>query len=36
LGFIKGSQDIIIPWEDIKKIGDDVILVDVDPSIIRR
>ena len=28
LGFIKGSQDIIIPWEDIKKIGDDVILVD--------
>ncbi|WP_129723281.1 YlmC/YmxH family sporulation protein [Xylanivirga thermophila] len=30
LGFFKGEGDIVIPWERIKKIGDDVILVDVD------
>lgn len=29
LGLLKGEGDIIIPWEKIKKIGDDVILVDV-------
>ncbi|NLI60698.1 MAG: YlmC/YmxH family sporulation protein [Clostridiales bacterium] len=30
MGFIKGHTDYVIPWEKIKKIGDDVILVDVD------
>ena len=27
--FFKGSNNIYIPWKDIKKIGDDVILVEV-------
>ena len=31
MGFFKGGQDIVIPWERIKKIGDDVILVDINP-----
>lgn len=30
MGFLKGDQDIVISWEKIKKIGDDVILVDID------
>jgi len=32
LGFLKGGNDIVIPWEKIKKIGDDVILVDIKPG----
>ena len=32
MGFLKGEGDYVIPWEKIKKRGDDVILVDVDPN----
>ena len=30
LGLLKEEDDLVIPWEKIKKIGDDVILVDVE------
>lgn len=30
LGLLREEDDIVIPWERIKKIGDDVILVDVE------
>lgn len=30
LGLLKSEDDLVIPWEKIKKIGDDVILVDVE------
>lgn len=30
LGLLKEEDDILIPWEKIKKIGDDVILVDIE------
>ncbi|HHZ14261.1 MAG: YlmC/YmxH family sporulation protein [Caldicoprobacterales bacterium] len=32
MGFLKGEKDYVIPWDRIKKIGDDVILVDVDSN----
>ncbi|HZJ56714.1 MAG TPA: YlmC/YmxH family sporulation protein [Clostridia bacterium] len=32
MGFFKGDKDYVIPWDKIKKIGDDVILVDVDSN----
>jgi YlmC/YmxH family sporulation protein len=35
MGLFKGEQDLVIPWEKIKKIGDDVILVDV-PTVDRE
>ena len=28
LGFLGRSEDIIIKWENIKKIGDDIIVID--------
>jgi len=31
MGILKGDRDIVIPWEKIKKVGDDVILVDIPP-----
>ena len=34
LGLLKEEDDVVIPWERIKKIGDDVILVDVESRII--
>ena len=30
MGLIKNGDDIVIPWERKKKIGDDVILVDIE------
>lgn len=30
LGFMGGEGDYVIPWSDIEKIGDDVILVRVE------
>ena len=30
MGFMVREEDIIIPWKDIKVIGDDTILVDFD------
>lgn len=29
MGFLGRREDIVIPWECIRKIGDDIILVDV-------
>lgn len=28
MGFLGREEDVVIKWEDIKKIGDDVIIVD--------
>lgn len=28
--FVKGERDFIIPWRNIRKIGEDVILVELD------
>lgn len=35
-GFIGKDNEFIIPWERIKKIGEDIILVDMDERFIRK
>lgn len=36
LGFIGRDNEFIIPWEKIKKIGEDIILVDLDERFMRK
>ncbi|NLM49990.1 MAG: YlmC/YmxH family sporulation protein, partial [Clostridiaceae bacterium] len=36
LGFFGQSEDIVIPWDKIHKIGDDIILVEYDETQYRR
>lgn len=35
-GIIGKDSEFIIPWERIKKIGEDIILVDMDERFIRK
>ncbi len=35
-GIIGKDNEIIIPWEYIKKIGEDIILVDMDDRFMRK
>lgn len=35
-GLIGKDNEFIIPWEKIKKIGEDIILVDLDERFIRK
>ncbi len=35
-GFIGKDNELIIPWERIKKIGEDIILVDLDDRFLRK
>jgi YlmC/YmxH family sporulation protein len=36
LGFIGKDNECVIPWEKIKKIGEDIILVEMDDRFIRK
>ena len=36
LGLFGKNDDYIIPWDNIQKIGEDIILVDLDNKTIRR
>ena len=33
MGFLGRKEDVVIPWEAIRKIGDDIVLVDYQPMI---
>jgi YlmC/YmxH family sporulation protein len=35
-GIIGKDNEVIIPWESIKKIGEDIILVDMDTRFMRK
>lgn len=35
-GFIGKDSELVIPWERVKKIGEDIIFVDLDERFIRR
>ncbi|MCX8130338.1 MAG: YlmC/YmxH family sporulation protein [Clostridia bacterium] len=35
-GIIGKDSEIVIPWESIKKIGEDIILVDMDERFMRK
>lgn len=35
-GLIGKNNEFIIPWERIRKIGDDIVLVDLDERFIRK
>ncbi len=35
-GLFGGEKDIVIPWEAIRTIGDDIILVDYNDQTVRR
>jgi YlmC/YmxH family sporulation protein len=35
-GFVGKENEFIIPWEKVKKIGEDIVLVDMDERYIRK
>ena len=35
-GFIGRDNEFVIPWEKIRKIGEDIILVDMDERFLRK
>lgn len=36
LSFLGGRQELVIPWEAVKKIGSEVVIVNMDPTYSRR
>jgi len=36
LGFIGKDSQMVIPWEKIKKIGEDIVLVELDERFMRK
>ena len=35
-GFLGKENEFVIPWENIKKIGEDIILVDIDERYLKK